>query len=302
MGIAKIVIPLLALLLSVAAVWATWPVSGNLFRYAWWRTFSHQETSGGYVQSGDASIFYRTYGSGPPLVLLHGGFSSSLDWFSEIPELSGHYRTILVDLRGHGRSTMGGSPFSYRLLAGDVLAVLDTLEIAQSDMVGWSDGGNAALLFELQYPERVRRLVTISANYNPGGIKAAVLAQGSEDTPGQQSLVARWLHALRSPEPGRWGQLQSRVLNMWRHFPQLETGDLAAVASPTLVIVGGEDYVDTGHAHSMAAAIPGARLLVLPGVGHAVPRDAPAELLSAIEQFLAPAPLSLGASPERLDP
>jgi len=131
----------------------------------------------------------------------------------------------------------------------------------------------------------------VSANYNPGGLKAEIRAQdNNSDTPVAESRIARWLHALRSPEPGRWDQLKSNVTNMWRHYPRLDTTDLAGVVVPTLVIVGSEDYVDTGHASNMAAAIPGAELLVLPGVGHAVLRQAPGPLLDAVEDFLSPCP------------
>src|SRR5512141_12069 len=95
----------------------------------------------GYVEQDGARIWYAAYGSGAPVILLHGGLGNSGNWGYQVPVLIEHgYRTIVIDSRGHGRSTRDEKPYSYDLMASDGLAVMGTLHIAKAALVGWSDG------------------------------------------------------------------------------------------------------------------------------------------------------------------
>src|SRR5947209_6324564 len=94
-----------------------------------------------YLDHDGASIWYASFGSGKSVILLHGGLGHSGNWGYQVPALLSHgYRPVLIDSRGHGRSTRDQQPFSYRRMASDVLAVMDTLNIPQAPLVGWSDG------------------------------------------------------------------------------------------------------------------------------------------------------------------
>lgn len=251
-----------------------------------WRAVTDVPLKKGFIDHGDVRIDFATYGAGPPLVLLHGGLSSSLDWIAEIPELAGKYQVIVIDLRGHGASTIGSEEFSYRLLASDVASVLDKLDIDRASIAGWSDGGNVGLLFALDFPSRIDRLVAVSANFHPEGIVQDVM-QGILEAPEQTgSVVARWLYHLQSPSPERWPELQRRVTNMWQNYPTLSAEDLRDISVPTLLVVGEKDDIDREHSETMAKAIPNARLLVMPGVGHSIPRDAPEALVANMIRFL----------------
>ena len=97
----------------------------------------------GCVDHDGARIWYASYGSGSPVMLLHGGLGHSGNWGHQVPELiaAGH-RVIVIDSRGHGRSTRDARPFSYDLMATDVLAVLDHAGVSRAALVGWSDGGH----------------------------------------------------------------------------------------------------------------------------------------------------------------
>jgi pimeloyl-ACP methyl ester carboxylesterase len=274
-------------LLAVAAFfYFAVPVAKSGANFIVWKLTSGSCSSSGYATNGDVRIHYSVYGDGPPLVLLHGGLSSNIDWIGEIPALSRHYRLILINLRGHGRSSLGAEPFTYRLLAADVLSVLDELRIATTDIVGWSDGGNTGILFAIEYPQRIRRLVAISANFHPQGIAAEMhdtIRNAPEDI---DPAIGRWLYRWQSAAPAQWSQLRDRVITMWRGYPQLSQEDLGAVRAPTLLIVGAEDDIEMSHALAMVAAIPNAELVVIPEVGHAVPHDAPDTLVRNIERFL----------------
>jgi pimeloyl-ACP methyl ester carboxylesterase len=101
----------------------------------------------GYVENEGARIWYATYGSGLPVIMLHGGLGHSGNWGYQVPALiESGYRVVLIDSRGHGRSTRDGRPFAYELMASDVAAVMDTLHLEKAGLVGWSDGACTALI------------------------------------------------------------------------------------------------------------------------------------------------------------
>ena len=110
----------------------------------------------GYVENEGARIWYATYGFGPVVILLHGGLGHSGNWGYQVPVLVGSgYRAVLIDSRGHGRSTRDAQPYAYELMASDVLAVMDALHIAKAGLVGWSDGACTALILAATASYRV---------------------------------------------------------------------------------------------------------------------------------------------------
>ena len=109
-----------------------------------------------YIDHCGARIWYATHGEGPAVILLHGGLGHSGNWGYQIPALVGAgYRVVLIDSRGHGHSTRDSRPYSYELMASDVLAVMDILKLEKVALVGWSDGACIALIVGMQAPERV---------------------------------------------------------------------------------------------------------------------------------------------------
>src|SRR3984957_4488599 len=126
----------------------------------------------GYVEHEGARIWYATYGSGPAVILLHGGVGHSGNWGYQVPALirSG-YRAVLIDSRGHGRSTRDERPYSYELMASDVLAVMDALHLEKADVVGWSDGACTALILAAVAPGRIASVLFFACNMDPSGVK-----------------------------------------------------------------------------------------------------------------------------------
>src|SRR3712207_6376036 len=109
----------------------------------------------GHVEHDSARIWYATYGSGPVVILLHGGLGHSGNWGYQVPALvSNGYQAVVIDSRGHGRSTRDARPFRYDLMASDVMAVIDTLGLKKVALVGWSDGAVIALMLASQAPGR----------------------------------------------------------------------------------------------------------------------------------------------------
>ena len=122
----------------------------------------------GYIEHQGARIWYSTFGSGSPVILLHGGLGHSGNWGYQVPALVGSgYHAVLIDSRGHGRSTRGEQPLSYELMASDVLAVMHCLHLERAALVGWSDGACTALVFATQSPSRVAGVLFFACNMDP---------------------------------------------------------------------------------------------------------------------------------------
>jgi pimeloyl-ACP methyl ester carboxylesterase len=126
----------------------------------------------GYVEHDGARIWYATYGSGPPVLLLHGGLGHSGNWGYQVPALvrSG-YRAVVIDSRGHGRSTRDVRPFMYEVMASDVSAAMDALHLEKACLVGWSDGACTALILASKAPTRVAGVFFLGCNMDPSGAK-----------------------------------------------------------------------------------------------------------------------------------
>ena len=256
----------------------------NFVHYLIWRLTSTTGITKGEVRVGDTDIHYVSYGSGPPVLLLHGGLSNRLSWFSQLPRLVDAGRqVVLPDTRGHGDSTLGRAELSYRLFAADAVKVLDRLSIEKTDVVGWSDGGNTALLLGRYWPQRVRRMVVISANFNPAGLTPEAQKESLEPSRG----IVRWLKRWWTGAGDRLRELEIRVKRMWQTRPNLRRADLATIPAPTLVIVGEADVVSTSHARLMAEWLANGSLAIIAG-GHFTPVTQARRVNDLIAEFLQP--------------
>jgi len=242
------------------------PVSTNFVRYLWWRFASGVEITEGRTQSHGASIHYVVFGSGNPVILLHGGLSNKICWFSQIPTLSAHgFQIILVDSRGHGISELGDSELSYHLLAEDALAILNDRNISQTAVIGWSDGANTALQLANEWPARIGKIVAISGNYSPQGLTSEAHRDQLKRSSGLQYWLFRWLTGAGE----KFAALENRLKPLWNNYPTLQASDLETIQSPVLIILGDHDLVTTEHARIMAKLIPRSTLHLVHGGGHA---------------------------------
>jgi pimeloyl-ACP methyl ester carboxylesterase len=152
----------------------------------------------GYVETQGARLYYAVAGNGSPVLLLHGGLGSSDDWGYQVTALAAHHTVILMDSRGQGRSTHGARPFTYELMADDVVALLDALKIGRVDVVGWSDGANIGLDLAMRHPTRIGKLFAFGANASVSGMRG-----DSEENPILPPLMAHMGadYARLSPTP-----------------------------------------------------------------------------------------------------
>jgi pimeloyl-ACP methyl ester carboxylesterase len=243
-----------------------------------WKVYSGKAHGGQHIRVDDVSIFCETFGAGPPVLVLHGGLGYIEDMSFQIMALAKSHFVIAVDSRGHGRSTGANGPLSYSLMSDDMVKVLDSLKINRVDAVGWSDGGIIGLDLAIRHPERIRRLVAISANYNPDGLG---YTPSVEEVP--RVALRYWLLA---PNPAQWSDLYRNVIAMWRTQPQYTLNDLGHIEAPTLVMAGEYDLIKREHTDQLARAIPGSYESIIAHATHLVPIEKPDIVNSKILNFL----------------
>jgi pimeloyl-ACP methyl ester carboxylesterase len=237
----------------------------------------------GYVEHEGARIWYAAYGSGPTVILLHGGLGHSGNWGYQVPALVSHgYRAVLIDSRGHGRSTRDARPFSYELMASDVLAVMDALQLEKAGLVGWSDGACTALILAAQIPSRVAGVFFFACNMDPSGVKPF------EASPTLNRCFGRHTkdYAQLSATPERFKDFVEDVTLMQRTQPDYSAQDLAKISVPVVIVQSEqEEFIKREHAEYLAQAIPDAGFLLLNGVSHFAPLQRPEQFNTAILEF-----------------
>ncbi|MGN6479061.1 alpha/beta fold hydrolase [Luteibacter sp.] len=241
----------------------------------------------GRLEHAGDTLWYGVFGTGKPVVLLHGGMGSSENWAYLIPELVAHgYQAIAIDSPGQGRSRWGGGPFSYRGMAHQVMAILDELGMARAAIVGWSDGADTGLVLADIAPERVSRLFFFACNVDPGGVKPF------EFTPviGRILENHRSTYARLSPHPERFDEVFEAVQAMQSTQPDYTSAQLATINVPTVVALGeADEFIRLDHAEYLARALPNATFRLLPDVTHFAPLQRPALFNAAVLEFLAAA-------------
>ncbi|QIG49146.1 alpha/beta hydrolase [Nordella sp. HKS 07] len=240
----------------------------------------------GFVDHEGARIRYASYGSGPTVVLLHGGLGHSGNWGHQVPALlDAGYRVLLIDSRGHGRSTRDERPYTYELMASDVVAVMDRLAIDNAAFVGWSDGACIALVLAMRAAWRVRGVLFFGCNMDPSGTKEI-----DENNPLLQRCFSRHAkdYARLSGTPDAFGEFVAAVSLMMKTEPNYSPDDLARIAVPVTIAHSEHDeFIKRDHADYLARSIPGAQFILLPGVSHFAPLQRPALFNHAILDFLA---------------
>jgi pimeloyl-ACP methyl ester carboxylesterase len=239
----------------------------------------------GMAPVNDIQMYYEIHGDGTPLILLHGGLGSTVNWRNQIPVLSRQYRVIAVDSRGHGRSTFTEQRISYALMASDIIALMDYLGIEKAHILGWSDGGIIALDLAINHPDRLNKVIAFGANYNPSGLRTDI---GENEKIDDFMEKAANDYQTLSPDPTRWDEFLENIGQMWASEPNFTAEELGSITVPVLILDGDSDeaiYIE--HTKEMAGLIPTARLTLIPGTGHFAMWEKPDEINEVILEFLA---------------
>jgi pimeloyl-ACP methyl ester carboxylesterase len=238
-----------------------------------------------FVEHDGARIWYAAFGAGPPVILLHGGLGHSGSWGYQVPALLANgYRAVVINSRGHGRSTRDARPFTYEQMASDVAAVTDALIIGQAALIGWSDGACTALILAAQTPARVTGAFFFACNMDPSGVKEF------EFTPILGRCISRHEQDYRrlSLTPDRFDELSEAVSLMQRAQPNYTPHDLAQISVPVTIVHSEHDeFIKREHAEYLAQSIPNAELVEFLGVSHFAPLQRPEQFNMIMLAFLA---------------
>jgi len=219
----------------------------------------------GYAPVNGVKVWYAVFGHGQPVLLLHGGLANANYWGHQVRALQRHYQVIVMESRGHGRSSRNQEPYGYDLMASDVVALLDHLGIKKTAIVGWSDGAIIGLDIAMKHPERVSRLFAFAANSDPSGV--ADIA--SNDVFNAYIARAGEEYKRLSPTPTEYKGFVDEITKMWESQPKWTASDLAAIKVPIWIVDGDRDEaIKRDNTAFMAASIPGAGLLIQPQVSH----------------------------------
>jgi pimeloyl-ACP methyl ester carboxylesterase len=238
----------------------------------------------GHAKVNGISLYYASIGRGSPVLLLHGGLANSDYWGNQIKALARRHTVIIVDSRGHGRSTRDARPYGYDLMADDDVALLDTLHIARTDVVGWSDGAIVGLDLAIRYPDRVGKVFAFAANTITSGVE-----EGVEKNPTFARFIQRAGHeyARMSATPKDYDAFVAQISKMWETEPNWTDTQLRSIKAPVLVVDGDHDEaIKRAHTEYIAATIPNAGLLILPNTSHFAFLQDPTLFNAALSHFL----------------
>jgi pimeloyl-ACP methyl ester carboxylesterase len=238
----------------------------------------------GYVETNGINLYFEVYGSGEPLVLIHGGLTTIGEMLGWVQPLAAGRQVIAVEMQGHGRTADTDRPLAFATMADDLVALLDHLGIAKADVAGHSFGAKCALRMAIQHPERLRRLVVVSAPHRRSawypevqeGMSqvSATLAEHMAQTP-TGKLSQEW------PEPQRFPQFLDKLGKLMGTDYDW-SAEVAKLPMPVLLVFADNDSVSQTNIAEFFALLGGgvkepgwrntqlstARLAVVTGYSH----------------------------------
>ena len=223
----------------------------------------------------DINHYYIEKGTGFPLILLHGNGEDCGYFVHQMEPFAKHFRVIAIDTRGHGQTPRGEASFSIRQFAEDLLDFMNLHQIEKAHILGFSDGGNIAMVFALMHPERVEKLILNGANLNASGVKRKV------QIPIEIGYRIAKIFATKSPAARK----NAEMLGVMVNDPNVKAEELSCIQNPTLVIAGEKDMIKDSHTRLIAKSIPGAMLSIIPG-NHFIANKNPDTFNEVVLRFL----------------
>ena len=264
---------------------------------------AQQEATTGYAPVNGLKMYYEIHGSGDPVVLLHGSFMTiTNNWTGWIGELSKTRKVIAVEMQGHGRTADIKRDFSYENLADDVAALLDHLKIPSADLIGYSMGGGVAMQCAIRHPEKVRKVVSISARFrHDGAVKEAVDAFPKLTPEMFKGSPIETEYKKLSPTPDEFPNLVKRVLATASKPYDFGADTLKATQAPRVFVHGDADGIRLEHIAEMFRLKGGeihgdlrprsaSRLAVLPNTTHVTLMQRMSVIVPMVNDFFDPKP------------
>ena len=241
---------------------------------------------GKYVDVNDIKVYCEVYGAGEPVLLLHGNGGSIQNFEYQIPELSEHFKVIAVDSRAQGKSTDSDQEITYALMASDMSALINKLNLGSVNVVGWSDGGNVGLELAFTHPEQIKKLVTFGANYTHENAFAppdkVTMDANDPRLLKTTELIKKHKGEMDKPSP----VVRKKLDDLMEKYPNFTVEQLKQIIIPVLVVVGDRDAIKIDQTISLFQSLPHSQLFVVPGASHIVPVEQPELVNSEVVKFL----------------
>ena len=225
-------------------------------------TFGENSISGKYANIRGFKMYYETYGTGEPLLLIHGNSGSIVDMSNQIIYFSKNYKVIVADSRDHGKSldTLNmPDTLSYEMMADDYNSLLDYLKIDSAYVIGWSDGGINGLLLSLNYPKKVKKLVAMGAN---------LWSDTTAIEPFLYGIFKAQYQTLQKQPKTTDNIILLRHYRLIMTQPNISPQQLKKIECPTMIVAGDHDAIRVQHTVLIAQSIPNSNLWIAPNAGH----------------------------------
>jgi pimeloyl-ACP methyl ester carboxylesterase len=225
--------------------------------------YGNNKTAGKYYDIRGFKMYCEVYGTGKPLLIIHGNGGSISNFVNQIPYFSKKYKVIVADSRAQGKSADNGDSLTYEMMADDYAALLDAMKIDSAYVIGWSDGGINGLLLAIRHPEKVKKLATTGANLVPD---TTAVPQEIWNMVMPEYNSAKLMTNRTAQQKTGW-----KLLRLLIEQPHIPLTDLHTINCPTLVIGGDHDVIKEEHTMLIYKNIPKAYLWILPNSGHSTP-------------------------------
>jgi pimeloyl-ACP methyl ester carboxylesterase len=239
--------------------------------------------NGKYLSVNGVKLYFEEYGTGTPLLLIHGGLSSIEGLAPVIPDLSRKFRVIAVDCPGQGRSEQS-SFLSYQSMSDSFSQMIDLLKLDSAYVFGYSDGGNVALLMAADRPDKVKKTAAFAAASNTAGYHSYVAKALSELNPKTiENQYQWWLepHLKRTPQKDKWKKFIEDFAMMCATPEIVSDSKLKSITTKVLIVQGDNDIVKPEHGVKLHQSIKGSQFCIIPAASHFVLFEKP-QLLNQI--------------------
>lgn len=226
-------------------------------------TLGNNPELGKYVDVGGVKLYYEIYGKGEPLLMLNGNNSSMARFSKQLEALSKKYMVIGLDSRGQGKSTSNDTKITYELMAEDVNTFLEKLQLKNVNILGWSDGGNIALILAMQHPDKVNKMAIMGT---------VLFNDDTSVTAATNKLIRNQVKEMEEKGVDK-NNMDYRLKVLLLTEPHIDPASLQAIKSPTLVMAGQHDLIKENHTKLIAQKIPNSKLVIFKGAGHEAPEE-----------------------------
>lgn len=240
--------------------------------------YGNNPANGRFYEIRGIKMYAETYGSGAPLLIIHGNGGSIKDFSDQIPYFAKKYKVILADGRSHGKTKDAGDSLTYEMMTDDLDALLSAMGVDSANVIGWSDGGINGLLLAIRHPKKVKKLAITGANLWPDS--TAVV-------PGVVTLM-KTMYDKITPEKNKneANKVAYKLTRLMVEQPNITLEQLKTIQAPTLVIGGDHDVILEEHTMQIYKALPKAYLWILPNSGHATLLAYKNEFNAVVGKFL----------------